>query len=50
MTSAPQRVSCLSVLLTNWIGDDGFLWKFRAELRRFNIIGDTTWCKGKGHS
>ena len=42
-----QRISCLGMLLTNWMGDDGFLWKFRAELRRFNIIGDTTWCKGK---
>lgn len=42
-----QRISCLNMLLTNWMGDDGFLWKYRAELRRFNIIGDTTWCKGK---
>jgi acyl dehydratase len=42
-----QRVSWLSVLMTNWMGDDGFLWKLRGELRRFNITGDTTWLKGK---
>jgi acyl dehydratase len=42
-----QRISYLSMLLTNWMGDDGFLWKLRAELRRFNMVGDTTWFKGK---
>ncbi|MFC2042104.1 MaoC family dehydratase N-terminal domain-containing protein [Chloroflexota bacterium] len=41
-----QRVSWLGNLLTNWMGDDAFLKKYRAELRRFNIIGDTTWLKG----
>jgi hypothetical protein len=29
------------------MGDDGFLKKFYMELRRFNVVGDTTWCKGK---
>ncbi len=42
-----ERITFLSMLLTNWMGDDGFLWKLRAELRRFNMVGDTTWCKGK---
>jgi acyl dehydratase len=42
-----QRFAWLSMPLTNWMGDDGFLWKLRGELRRFNITGDTTWCKGK---
>jgi hypothetical protein len=42
-----QRVTWLSHLLTNWIGDDGFLRKLHAELRLFNVIGDTTWLKGK---
>jgi hypothetical protein len=42
-----ERVTFLSMVLTNWMGDDGFLWKLRAELRRFNLVGDTTWCKGK---
>ena len=34
-------------LLTNWMGDDGFLKAMHVELRRFNVVGDTTWCKGK---
>jgi acyl dehydratase len=42
-----ERITFLSMLLTNWMGDDGFLWKLRAELRRFNLAGDTTWFKGK---
>ena len=42
-----QRFTWLSMLLTNWMGDDGFLWKLRGELRRFNVTGDTTWFKGK---
>jgi alpha-glucosidase (family GH31 glycosyl hydrolase) len=29
------------------MGDDGFLKRLRAELRRFNVVGDTTWLKGK---
>ena len=43
----PQRVSWMGTLLTNWIGDDGFLKRLRAECRRFNVYGDTQWCKGK---
>jgi len=43
----PQRVSWLSHLMTNWIGDNGFLKKLSAEVRRFNLIADTTWCKGR---
>ena len=35
------------ILLTNWMGDDGFLWKFDAQIRRFVMEGDTTWVKGK---
>ena len=42
-----QRVAWLGVLLTNWMGDEGFLWKLRGEFRRFNMTGDTSWCKGK---
>ncbi len=43
----PQRISWLCNLLTNWMGDDGFVKRLRAELRRFNVVGDTTWLKGK---
>ena len=42
-----QRICWLGHLMTNWIGDSGFLWKLRAELRLFNVIGDTTFCRGK---
>lgn len=42
-----QRISWLGHLMTNWMGDDGFLKGLYAELRRFNVIGDTQWCKGK---
>ncbi len=42
-----QRISWLGNLLTNWVGDDGFVKRLRAELRGLNYVGDTTWCKGK---
>jgi hypothetical protein len=34
------------ILLTNWMGDDGFLWKFNSQIRGFTMIGDTTRVKG----
>jgi acyl dehydratase len=37
----------LSMVITNWIGDDGFLWKSKARIRGFLLEGDATWCKGK---
>ena len=43
----PQRMGWLGHLLTNWIGDHGFLRSMDAQVRRFNLVGDTTWCKGK---
>ena len=42
----PQRSSWMCSLVTNWMGDAGFLKRVRTEMRRFNIVGDTTWCKG----
>lgn len=41
----PQRISWLGQLLTNWMGDDGFLRKLNVELRRPNIFGDVSWCR-----
>ncbi len=35
------------ILLTNWMGDDGFLWKFSTQIRAFIMLGDTIWSKGK---
>ena len=43
----PQRVSWLAQVVTNWMGDDGFIRKFWGEVRRFNLVGDTHWLKGK---
>ena len=40
-------MSWLGNLLTNWVGDDGFVWRMYGELRRFNLVGDTTWLKGR---
>ena len=42
-----MRTNWLAHLITNWMGDDGFLKRLRAELRLFNVLGDTTWLKGK---
>lgn len=42
----PQRVSWLITLLTNWCGDDGFVRSFDCQLRRFTLVGDTTWVTG----
>ncbi|MGW5715185.1 FAS1-like dehydratase domain-containing protein [Amycolatopsis sp. NPDC003865] len=42
-----MRETWLCHLLTDWIGDDGWLWKLRCEHRRFNYLGDTTWVRGE---
>jgi hypothetical protein len=43
----PQRSAWMATLVTNWMGDAGFLKRVRTEMRRFNIMGDTTFCKGR---
>ena len=43
----PQRSSWLASLVSNWMGDAAFLKRVRTEMRRFNTMGDSTWCKGK---
>jgi hypothetical protein len=42
-----QRMSWLCNLFTNWIGDDGFLWKMSGDERAFNMVGDTTVLEGR---
>ena len=42
-----QRCCWMGNLLTHWMGDDGFLKRMYVELRRFNVVGDTTWCRGR---
>jgi acyl dehydratase len=41
----PQRISWLGQLMTNWMGDDGFLRRLNVSLRRPNIFGDVSWCR-----
>jgi acyl dehydratase len=43
----PQRSAWMCSLVTNWMGDAAFLKRVRSEMRRFNTMGDSTWCKGK---
>ena len=41
-----MRTSWLIHLITNWIGDDGWLWKLSCQSRLFNFMGDATVCSG----
>ncbi len=43
----PQRSAWMATLVTNWMGDTAVLKRVKTELRRFNTMGDTTFCKGK---
>lgn len=41
-----QRFSWAGHLITNWMGDDGFLKKLNARCTLFNVFGDTQFLKG----
>jgi acyl dehydratase len=41
------REAFLMHLITDWMGDDAWLWKLSVQHRKFNFIGDTTWLKGR---
>ena len=43
---SPERVAWLGHLVTNWMGDSGELARLTVQVRRHNLIGDTTWCRG----
>jgi acyl dehydratase len=43
----PQRISWCQHMLTNWIGDSGFLRSLDVKVERPNVVGDTVWWKGK---
>ena len=34
-------------LMTNWMGDDGFVKSMDSQDRRMNFLGDGTWIKGR---
>lgn len=42
-----MRTNALAHLITNWMGDDGWLWKLSTQTRSFNFMGDTTICSGE---
>ncbi len=42
-----ERHSWLIHLLTNWMGDDGWIKKNYAEYRKFVYLSDAVWLKGK---
>jgi acyl dehydratase len=42
----PERISWIATMLTNWAGDHGFLEELYTEIRRFNLVGDLTYCIG----
>jgi acyl dehydratase len=41
-----MRTSWLIHLVTNWMGDDAWLWSLSCQSRSFNFMGDTTICSG----
>ncbi len=41
------RETFLTNIITNWMGDDGWLWKMSCQHRKFVYTGDTYWMKGK---
>jgi acyl dehydratase len=41
------RESWLNHYLTDWVGDDGWVFRQYDEMRRFNYIGDTQFLKGE---
>jgi acyl dehydratase len=41
------RTSWFSHLVTDWMGDDGFLLELGARMTRPNLLGDATWLTGK---
>ncbi len=42
-----QRVAWLAHIVTDWMGDDGWLLSLESQVRRFVYIGDTVWIRGQ---
>ena len=42
-----DRISWVGNLITNWMGDLGFLRSLSVNLTLPNVYGDTTWCRGR---
>jgi acyl dehydratase len=42
-----MRTNWMVHLLTNWMGDDCWISRLSATVRRFNYMGDTQWIRGR---
>ncbi len=42
----PERVSWMSHVVTDWMGDDGFLRYLNVEVRRHNVLGELVTAEG----
>jgi hypothetical protein len=42
-----MRENWLMHLCTDWMGDDGWLWRLDAQIRRFNYLVDVHWMRGR---
>jgi len=42
-----MRYEMAGTLITNWMGDDGFLRRLDVQIRRPGFFGDTTWFSGE---
>jgi acyl dehydratase len=42
----PERLSWIGVALTNWMGPLGLLRRLDVQVRKFNLVGDLTTCRG----
>ncbi len=43
----PERCSWLIQVVTDWMGDNGFLTMIDVQYRKFNYMGDVTWIRGE---
>jgi acyl dehydratase len=43
----PERVSWMGHLVTDWMGDAGFLRRLTVEVRRHNVLGELVTCEGR---
>jgi acyl dehydratase len=43
----PERVSWMGHLVTDWMGDAGFLRRLTVQVRRHNVLGELVTCAGR---
>jgi acyl dehydratase len=44
-----MRTNWMIHLVTNWMGDDAWVWKVSASVRKFNYLGDAHFISGQVH-